>query len=137
MDRNFENTQPILLFDGVCNLCNASVQLIIRIDKKGVLKFASLQSETGQTLLRKFNLPTENFKTLVLVTGDKYFVKSDVVLEISKLLGGNWRFFYVLKIIPKPIRDFLYSLVSKNRYKIWGKRDYCMMPTPELKQRFL
>jgi predicted DCC family thiol-disulfide oxidoreductase YuxK len=129
--------QPVLLFDGVCNLCNNSVQQIIKMDTKGKIQFASLQSEVGQSLLVKFNLPKSNFKTLVLVIGDRYLTKSDAVLEILKIIGGGWKVLYAFKIIPKFIRNSVYDFIAKNRYKWWGQQESCMMPTPELKKRFL
>ncbi|MCR9290311.1 MAG: thiol-disulfide oxidoreductase DCC family protein [Bacteroidetes bacterium] len=137
MKNALDYPNPVLLFDGVCNLCNSSVQRIIQIDKDEKIKFASLQSELGQSFLKKFNLPTSNYKTMVLVEGEKYFIQSDAVLETLLKVGGFWSIFYVFKIIPKPIRNYFYSVVSKNRYKWWGRQESCMLPTPALKNRFL
>lgn len=127
----------ILLFDGVCNLCNSIVQFTIERDPKGKFKFASLQSESGQALLNKFGLPTNNFDSFVFISGDKYFLKSSAGLHVLKELGGFWKLFYVFIIFPRPLRDFVYNIMAKTRYKIFGKRDTCMIPTPKLKQRFL
>lgn len=127
----------ILLFDGVCNLCNRIVQFTIKRDSKGKFRFASLQSESGQELLKKFNLPTEDFDSFVFIQGDKHYTKSSAGLRVLKELGRGWKLFYVLMIIPKPIRDFFYGLVAKSRYRMFGKRDTCMVPTPELNERFL
>ncbi len=127
----------ILLFDGVCNLCNSMVQFTIKRDPKGKFKFASLQSEGGQALLNKFGLPTNDFDSFVFINGDKYFLKSSAGLQVLKELGGLWKLFYVLIILPRPLRDFVYNIIAKTRYKIFGKRDTCMVPTQELKQRFL
>jgi predicted DCC family thiol-disulfide oxidoreductase YuxK len=128
---------PVLLFDGVCNLCNSAVQFVIKRDPKGKIKFAALQSESGQLLLKKFGLPLNDFDSFVLIKGDKYFLRSSAGLHVLKELGGFWSIFYVLMIFPGPVRDFVYNIVAKTRYKLFGKRDICMVPTPELKGRFL
>jgi predicted DCC family thiol-disulfide oxidoreductase YuxK len=127
----------VLLFDGICNLCNGAVQFIIAHDKKSKFKFASLQSAIGQSLLHKFNLDTENLTSLVLIVGDEYFIKSTAALRILKELGGIWKLFYVLIVLPTPFRDFIYDQIAKERYKLFGKRDACIVPTAELKHRFL
>jgi predicted DCC family thiol-disulfide oxidoreductase YuxK len=129
--------QPILLFDGVCNLCNRGVQFIIRHDTKEKFKFAALQSEAGQGLLKKFNLPTTDFDTFVLVEGEKYYRRSTAALRIAKDLNGAWKLFYGFIIIPAFLRDWVYNLVANSRYKIFGRTDSCMIPTPELRRRFL
>lgn len=127
----------ILLFDGVCNLCNSMVQFSIKRDPKEKLKFASLQSESGQKLLKKFGLPTDDFHSFVFIKGDKYFLKSSAGLHVLKELGGVWKLFYILIIFPRPMRDFFYNIIAKTRYNIFGKRDVCMIPTSEIKKRFL
>jgi predicted DCC family thiol-disulfide oxidoreductase YuxK len=131
------NNRKILLFDGVCNLCNGAVQFVIKRDKNARLKFASLQSEAGQKLLQEFHLPADEFESFVFIDGDKAYTKSTAALQVAKNLGSFWKTFYAFIIIPKPIRDFAYSLIAKNRYKMFGKRESCMIPTPELKSRFL
>jgi predicted DCC family thiol-disulfide oxidoreductase YuxK len=131
------NEAHILLFDGVCNLCNSIVQFTIKRDPKEKFKFASLQSESGQALLKKFGLPTDDFDSFVFINEDKYFLKSSAGLHVLKELGGVWKLFYVFIIFPSPLRDFVYNIIAKTRYKIFGKRDTCMIPTPRLKQRFL
>lgn len=136
MDQLIDN-HPVLLFDGVCNLCNASVQWVLLHDKKGVFKFAALQSETGQALLRQHGLDGQNFNTVVLVDQNRALLKSDVPLEITHKLGGFWQLFSVFKIIPKSIRDLVYDWVARNRYKWWGRRESCMLPRPEWKGRFV
>jgi len=127
----------ILLFDGICNLCNRMVQFTIKRDPKGKFKFASLQSESGQTLLKKFGLSQEGVDSFVLISGDRYYLRSSAGLHVLKELGGIWKLFYVLIVFPKPIRDFVYNIIAKKRYRVFGKRDICMVPTPELKNRFL
>ncbi len=131
------NTKNILLFDGICNLCNGIVQFVIKRDKKAKFKFASLQSESGQLLLKKFGLSQSDFNSFVFIDGDKILLKSTAALHVLKELGGVWKFFYCFIIVPRPIRDFFYSIIARTRYTIFGKRKTCMVPTPELKERFL
>lgn len=129
--------RPILLFDGVCNLCNASVQFVIRNDKKQQFQFASLQSEAAQKLLTQFNLPPKALDSVVLIAGEKVFLRSAAALEIARKLGGIWALAYVFIVVPRPIRDAVYDWVARNRYRWFGKQQACMVPTPELKSRFL
>jgi predicted DCC family thiol-disulfide oxidoreductase YuxK len=132
MDNN-----KIVLFDGVCNLCNSSVQFIIKHDRKKQFLFASLQGKFGQEVLKKNNFSTESLNTLILIEGDKIFTRSTGVLRMMKHLGGGWSLLYGFIIFPKFIRDAVYNWVSKNRYKWFGKKEECMIPTIELKERFL
>jgi predicted DCC family thiol-disulfide oxidoreductase YuxK len=127
----------IVLFDGVCNLCNGAVQFLIRHDKKERLKFASLQSKTGQKLLQEFGLPTDQFNSFIYVAENICYQKSDAVLSICKELGGWNRLLTVSYVLPKSIRDIAYNWVATNRYKWFGKQSQCMVPTPELRKRFL
>ena len=128
---------PILLFDGICNLCNSTIQQIIKADKNGIFRFASLQSDFGQEQLEKFDLKKDYLKTIVLIHGDKAYDRSDAALETARLLEGFWSVFYVFKIIPPFIRNAVYDFISNNRYRWFGKQESCMIPTPELKARFL
>lgn len=137
-----ENSQiptdkPILLFDGVCNLCNGFVQFVIKRDPEGIFRFASLQSEIGQTLLAQAQMPTKEISTVVLYEGGKFYTHSDVGLRVFRKMGGAWSLLYGLMIIPKFIRDGIYNWIARNRYRWFGKRESCMIPTPELKSRFL
>jgi len=127
----------ILLFDGVCNLCNGVVQFIIRHDRKKKIKFAPLQSESGQQLLKKFSLPLNDFDSFVFIHENNYWTKSSAGLKVLNELGAGWKIFYPLIFIPKFIRDFFYSIVAKTRYKIFGRKKVCMIPTPEIRERFL
>lgn len=129
--------QPVILFDGICNLCNRSVQFIIRKDKKKEFRFASLQGKTGQELLKKFDLPVNNLNSFVLVVDGKAYTRSTAALTIARRLGGGWRLFYAFIIIPHFIRDAFYNIIAKNRYRWFGKRDECMLPSPDLQERFL
>lgn len=130
-------TSPVLLFDGVCNLCNASVQWVLLHDRKGIFQFAALQSETGQNLLRKWGRPTHDFDSVVLVDGDRLLLHSDVPLEIVRRIGGAWQLLYVFKIIPRPLRDAVYRWVARNRYRWFGRQAECMLPRKEWKERFI
>ncbi|MBS1492428.1 MAG: thiol-disulfide oxidoreductase DCC family protein [Bacteroidetes bacterium] len=127
----------IILFDGVCNFCDSSVNFIIDRDKKNIFKFAALQSEKGQEILEYFSLPKDDFDSFVFIENDKVFKKSSAALKIANKLGGIWKIFYPLIVVPKFLRDFFYSLIANNRYKLFGKKDACRIPTPELKQKFL
>ena len=129
--------KPILLFDGVCNLCNNTIQFVIKHDPKGKFKFCSLQSTTGQEILKKFQLPTTDFESFVLVNGDKYYRKSSAALKMFTTLGGGWKLLAVFFIVPKPIRDYFYSLIANRRYKIFGRTDQCWLPSPERQARFI
>jgi len=128
----------IILFDGVCNFCNSTINFLIDRDKKGVFKFAALQSEPGREILKKHNITTlTDFDSVILEKDGKLYQKSDAALEIARSMNGLWKLLYGFKIIPKFIRDFVYDLVAKNRYRLMGKMDACRLPTPELRARFL
>lgn len=126
----------IILFDGVCNLCDNFVQFIVKRDHKGYFKFASLQSEVGQALLQKHQLSTD-LNTVVLIQKGKAYTKSGAGLRVLSRLGWLWAPTILLLIVPYFIRNFVYDWVARNRYKWYGKKDECMLPTPELKKRFL
>lgn len=128
--------ERIILFDGVCNLCNHSVQFIIKRDPKGYFKFASLHSEIGQYLLRQHGL-NQGMDSFVLIENKKIFMRSTAALRVSMQLSGFWKFLTIFLIVPPFIRDFLYNIIAKNRYRWFGKRDSCMLPTPEVKKRFI
>jgi len=131
------SAQPIILFDGVCNFCNASVNFILKRDPKGIFRFAPLQSGEGRKLLEKFGLSIDDLDTMVLIDGDQHFTRSSAGLRIAARLSGLWPLFSVFLIVPKFLRDLVYKVIAKNRYRWWGKRDVCMIPTPEMRARFL
>ena len=131
------NQQSIILFDGVCNLCNSAVQFIIKRDKKNCFSFASLQSAQGQQILSQYNLPSKDLNSFVLIENGKPYTRSTGALKVMKKLNGLWPLLYSLKIIPKFIRDRIYKWIARNRYKWFGKKNECMIPTPQLKARFL
>ncbi len=128
---------PILLFDGVCNLCHASVQWVIRHDRAGVFRFASLQSEAGQGLLAEHGLATEKFDSVVLLADGQVFQRSDAALETARRLGGGWKWLAVFRFVPRLLRDWVYDFVARNRYRWFGRQTECWLPTPELRARFL
>jgi predicted DCC family thiol-disulfide oxidoreductase YuxK len=129
--------EPIVLFDGVCKFCNRSVNFLIDHDSRGRLRFAALQSETGQALLRRFRLRTNDFDTLVLVQGRHCSTRSTAALRAASYLDGPWRFLEALLLMPAFLRDPLYNFLARNRYRWFGRLDACRVPTPELKARFL
>jgi predicted DCC family thiol-disulfide oxidoreductase YuxK len=128
---------PIVLFDGVCKFCNASVNFIIDHDPPGRVRFAALQSPTGQELLRRFGLKTNDFDTLVLVEGGRASTRSTAALRVASYLAAPWRFAAALLLLPPFLRDPLYNLLARNRYRWFGTLDACRVPTPEIRSRFL
>jgi len=128
---------PVILFDGICNLCCAWVQFLIRKDKKMKFKFASLQSDAGNRFLHSVGLTDRIPETVVYIKGNHFFLESTAVLEILKDIGGIWKLFVLLKVIPKIIRDSIYRFIAKKRYLYFGKRASCLLPTPENQKRFL
>ena len=127
----------IILFDGVCNFCNYWVNFIIDRDKDDIFKFAALQSEAGQKLLNKFKMKTEDFDTFILIDGEIYFAKSTAALKIARKLNYPVKVLYYFILIPKFLRDSIYSLIAINRYKFFGKRDICRIPSENEKKKFL
>ena len=127
---------PILLFDGVCNLCNHFVQFVIKHDTQARFRFASLQSEIGQEILSQKKLDTQ-LNTVVLFDNKKVYTYSSVPLQMTLHLGGWWKVLYPLIFIPRFLRDTVYNWIARNRYKWYGKKESCMIPTPALKARFL
>ncbi|MGP1908592.1 thiol-disulfide oxidoreductase DCC family protein [Metabacillus sp. JX24] len=127
----------ILLFDGVCNFCDGTVQFVLKHDKKEAFSFASLQSEAGQSLLRKHGLPLEDYDSFVYLDEGKVHTKSTAALRVLKELGGIYKAMYLLIAVPKPIRDAVYMMIAKNRYKWFGKKDACTLPSKEVRKRFL
>jgi predicted DCC family thiol-disulfide oxidoreductase YuxK len=132
-----EANESIILFDGVCNLCNRSVQFIIRRDKKNRFRFAAIQGKTGQSLMQQFQLTQNEINSFLLIEGQKIYTRSTAALRVFRQLGGLWSILYVFIIVPPFIRDVIYNWVARNRYKWYGKRDACMIPSDELKSKFL
>ena len=133
---SFDTSKPIIFFDGVCNLCNSSVQFVIKRDKEGKFRFASLQSGAGQEMLLQNQLSQNDFNSFLLYEDGKLFTRSTAALRVLSQLKG-WKWAGVFQWVPPFIRNAVYNLVARNRYKWFGKKDECMIPTPELKNRFL
>ena len=133
-----ENSKQIILFDGVCNLCNNAVQFVIKRDKKDVFRYAALQSEVGQQLTKERGIDTATVDSIILIDpGTAYYTKSTAALEIGKELKGYRTISSILMGIPSKLRDIVYDFIAKNRYKWYGRKDQCMVPTPELQSKFL
>ena len=126
-----------MLFDGVCNFCNASVNFLIDRDPDAKFRFGALQSEEGLTALREHDLPTDYFDSIVLLEDGQVYVASDAVLRIAHHMPALWPAMGVFWIIPRPVRDAVYNWIARNRYRWFGKRDTCRLPTPEYRARFL
>ncbi|MDE3248601.1 MAG: thiol-disulfide oxidoreductase DCC family protein [Bacteroidota bacterium] len=127
----------LILFDGVCNLCNRSVQFVIRHDPNARFHFASLQSATGQEVFTAFGLADQQLDSFVLLDNGKAYTQSTAALRVSAHLAGAWKLLYAFLIVPPFIRNAVYRWIARNRYQWFGKRDACMIPSPELSQRFL
>ncbi|MDC9722530.1 MAG: thiol-disulfide oxidoreductase DCC family protein [Urechidicola sp.] len=129
--------QPLLFFDGVCNLCNSSVQTIIKKDRHQKFKFASLQSDAAKEILLQFDNFNSDIDSIILINNNRIYYKSSALIRICKILGGKYNFLLIFWIVPKPMRDWMYDIVAKNRYRWFGKRKSCMLPNADLKERFL
>lgn len=127
----------IVLFDGVCNLCSASVQFIIAHDSQTRFYFAPLQSTLAQKLLKKYPMGTAPLSSVILISNGKIYTESDAALQIARRLDGILPLFYIGIILPKFLRDALYKLIARNRYRLFGRENECWLPTPNLKHRFL
>lgn len=127
----------IVLFDGVCNLCNGAVDFIIQRDYKGKFKVGALQERPAQTLLKSYTIDPNYLDSLVLIIGDKVFYKSRAALEISKKLNALWPLFYIFIVIPSFLRDPIYDWIAANRFKWFGKKNTCRLPNEKEKERFL
>ena len=135
---NFVNmaNQPVILFDGVCNFCNGAVNFAIKRDKKARLKFATLQSGIASQLLDKFKLSARDLNSFVLIENGKVYTRSTAALKVFRYLDGLWPLMYGFIIVPIFLRDAIYKLIAKNRYRLFGIRKECMIPTPEVRSRF-
>lgn len=133
-----EENKKIILFDGVCNLCNGFIQFVIKRDQKDVFRYASLQSEIGEQLLLERNIDTTKIDSVIVIEpGVAYYIKSDAALQVGRQLKGFRTFSKLLNLIPSGLRNIIYDLIARYRYTWFGKKDACMIPTPELKAKFL
>lgn len=126
----------IVLFDGECNFCDSSVQFIIKRDPDGFFQFAALQSEIGEELKKKQQIP-DQLDSIIVIENNTVYDSSDAALFISKHLNGLWKCIYIVKLIPKTLRNFIYKIIAKNRYNWFGKKDFCAIPSSEIRNRFL
>jgi predicted DCC family thiol-disulfide oxidoreductase YuxK len=129
--------ESVILFDGVCNMCSGAVRFIFKRDPGGVFRFAFLQSETGKDLLEKGGLRQGALDTFVLIEHGRYYTKSTAALRVARRLRGLWPLLFALIAVPRPIRDAVYGWIAANRYRWFGRKSECTLPSPELKQRFL
>ena len=132
-----KQADKVILFDGVCKLCNRWSQFIIKYDKAHHFKLCSVQSSEGKAILKYFNMPTNTFETMLYIEGNQKFEKSDAFLNIIKHMSYPWKLFRAFKIIPKPIRDWLYDRIALNRYRLFGKYEQCVLPTADHQSRFI
>ncbi len=128
---------PVILFDGVCNLCSGVVQFILKRDRHDTFRFASLQSDLGQSVLKKFNLPANTFNSFILYQSGKIYTKSTGALLVAKQLSGVWRLLYIFIILPSFLRDSVYNVIARNRYRWFGKKEACWIPSPASQKKFL
>jgi predicted DCC family thiol-disulfide oxidoreductase YuxK len=129
--------QHVILFDGVCNFCNGMVNFLIRRDKKNVFRFAALQSEGGKNILAANGLPSDYLESLLYLEKGKIYTSSTAALKIYNQLSWYWKWTQLLWIVPRFLRDSVYNAIAKRRYKLFGKKDQCMIPSPEVRNRFL
>jgi len=128
---------PVILFDGVCNFCNGAINFVLKQDKKEIFRFAPLQSEAGKKLLQQYNLSTKEFDSFVLIDNGKVYKKSAASLRVMNKLPWYWKEAQILWIVPGFIRNAIYDFIATNRYKWFGKKEQCMIPTPEMRSRFV
>ena len=130
--------KKIILFDGVCNLCNSTVQFLIKHDKKDVFRFVALQSDLGQQITAYIGIDTSKVDSIIVYEpGKAYFYKAEAALEIASAIGGICSLLGIFKVVPKSISNAVYDYIARNRYKWYGKKEACMLPTPEIKAKFL
>jgi predicted DCC family thiol-disulfide oxidoreductase YuxK len=132
-----EIKNPVILFDGVCNLCSGAVRFVIKHDPKKQFRFASLQSRFGEDVLEHFGLPLDQFNSFILLENGKIYTRSTGALRVAKRLKGSYSLLFAFVIVPGFIRDAIYNLISRKRYKWFGKKEECWVPTPELSNLFI
>ncbi len=137
MEKHPTKQHPIILFDGVCNLCNSSVQWVIERDPEGIFRFASLQSKVAEKIFLRTGLEGEKLNSVALYEEGRLYQRSTAALRIARKLDAPWSLLYNLIVIPAFIRDAVYDFIARNRYRWFGRRESCMVPSPELRERFL
>ncbi len=131
------DTRNIVIFDGVCNFCNGAVNFIIKRDPEGIFAFTPMQSDLAKELMKKHQIFNVGIDTFLLIKDGQCFIFSSAAMEIAKDLTGFWYLFNILKLIPAQVRDFFYKLFARNRYKLFGRKEHCMVPTTEIRSRFV
>jgi len=131
------NNRHLVIFDGVCNFCNGAVNFIIERDPYEKFAFTPMQSDFAQETLRSYGIEKVGVDTIILVKNGKIFIRTNAVLEIAKDLTGYWYLLNVFKVVPRPVRDWLYRVIARNRYKLFGRATKCKLPTPDVKNRFI
>lgn len=129
--------RPVVLFDGICNFCNASINFLLRWDPDGVIRFSAMQSETGRRLLKRHGLSERDFETFIVLDGDQVLAKTAAIVHLARYLGPPWRLASTFLLVPQALRDGAYDLIARNRYKLMGKRMSCRVPSSEERERFL
>ena len=137
VDTNGNLPSQLIVFDGVCNLCSGLVKFIIARDPQAAFMFTPLQSEPGQQILQRYDLPNDDFESFIYIRQGILYQRSTAALYVLRDIGGLWQHLYGFIIVPRFIRDGVYDLVARSRYSIWGRKDSCMVPTPDIKKRFL
>jgi predicted DCC family thiol-disulfide oxidoreductase YuxK len=132
-----ETPDDLILFDGVCNLCNALVQFVIRHDPNGEFHFAAIQSDIGRKIFQKYGLDPTDLQTFVFISDNRIFLRSSAAIAVVSRFGGAWRTCAIFWLIPRFVRDAVYSTIARNRYRWFGRKDTCMIPTPEIEKRFV
>lgn len=127
----------VIVFDGVCNFCSWAVQFVIERDPEGLFRFAPAQSEAGRRLLEQYGVDPEELETFLLVRDGKAYTRSDGAIAVASKFRGLWRLLGLVRILPGPFRDRCYSLFARNRYRLFGRKESCMIPTPDVRARFL
>lgn len=127
----------VVLYDGVCRLCTGSVAFVLRHEENQALRFATLQSAAGMRLMQEFGIDPTQMKTFVVIADGRAYVRSDAAIRVAHFLRGAWKLLGVVRIVPRSIRDYAYDVVARNRYRWFGRHDACIVPTPELRRRFI
>lgn len=127
---------PVILFDGVCNLCNGTVQFLIRNDRQGILRFAPLQSQAGLRLQQQYGLSQASLSSVILIDEGRVYLRSSAALRLTRYLPWYWKTLRAFYLIPTPLRDAAYNLIARNRYRWFGKRESCMIPGEDVRERF-
>ncbi|KAA3441862.1 DUF393 domain-containing protein [Mesorhizobium sp. SARCC-RB16n] len=134
---SFDASHPLIVFDGACVFCSGFVRMVVRLDRKARFRFATAQSPLGETLFRKYNLPTNSYETNLVLVGGVSFTRLDSFVAVMSELGWPWRAARAVLLLPRPLRDWLYDRIARNRYALFGRKDSCEVPSAELRERLI